>query len=319
MLMFLVVVVPQGAAAKEPPTQPERSLDAVARGAQAPGSKIAVDLSPSFVAADRFVGFWDDTRKISIVITDMPVGAYDQVSASMTPELMETRGFKGARAAMLGRVGPYIYRRATQSTPGGLVEKFILVFAAADGTALVAINVPTSLFDTGAVSDREFETVLASARFGGAAPPVEALASLADPGPLKLALTSGQTRIWTVDGKSGSAGATCPAIVLTVSTTFDAVEKPAQLAAAALMQLAGHKAIAIKGNPTVRTVAGRPAVELWAASEDEKTGEPRALYQVLIPLNSGGYVRFVGIAPAAERDQWFFQFRKSADTLSVNE
>jgi hypothetical protein len=318
--MLFAAMAPAAADKKKKPVPPAAAVqNSPLRSQQAQGSRVVLDLAPSFEPAPRFVGFWDEGRNISVVMSDMPAAAYDQLAQGFTPEALIKRGFLDPRAGSLKRDGDYVYFRAAQTSPAGLMQKYLLAIRAPDATALVSINVPTTSLTRGDVSDAEFEAILQSARIVAVAPPIDEIVSISDPGPLKLALTYGQTRIYTVDGKSGAPGSTAPSLLITTSMNYDSVEKPAAVAAAALTSLAGYKTMAIIGDPRVVTVAGYAAVEAMAKGEAETSGDVHAVYQVLIPQTTGGYVRLLGIAPLAEQDQWFFQFRKSAATLKIRD
>jgi hypothetical protein len=287
-----------------------------AKPSQAPGSKVIVDIPPTFEAAERFVGFWDDSRRVSIVIADMPVVAYDDIAKGFTPDKLAARGFKDYREGKLDRSDTYMYRRAVQDSAEGPHEKFILVFKSADATSILTINVPKPILDKGEVKAEEFEAILQSARPANATVPMRQVASISDPAPLKLAMSFGQTQIWTIDGKSGEPGSISPAIMLSASVNFDEVDKPVEMAANALRTLAGHSNIQL-GKPKTFEVPGNIGVEFTATATDAKTNEPRSLYQLFVAPKDGGFVRLIGIAPRAQQDEWFVIFRRTAKTLKL--
>lgn len=287
---------------------------------QAPGSKVQMDLAPQFEAAERFVGFVDDTRDISIVTSDMPAVAYDQMSTGMTPEAMTAKGFKGARTEKLDRPDPYIHLRAVQAAPDGLDhEKFILIFKDAEATSLVSINVPKVRFDKGEVSAAEIASILASARRATAdIAPLKPVATIADPAPLKLALSYGLTQLWTLDGKSGQEGASSPAIIIAGSFNREPVSNMTKLSADGLTGLAGYTDVRL-GKTEKLIVDGSPAIEGTAIGRDSKSGEERALYQVIVAPENASYVRFIGIAPKKDQDEWFVLFRRAVKSMKLVE
>jgi hypothetical protein len=295
-------------------TVPEQSIPM-----QATGSRVMMDLPKSFSSAPRFVGFFDEGRQISFVISDMPADAYAKMAQSFTPALLAERGFLDPRPGKLERSDAHTYIRAAQKSPGGLTQKFLLIFADSTNTAMIAANVPTPLLDSGAVKERDIETMLVSARLAATKKEMASIVSLADPGSLKIALTYGQTMMWTVDGKSGSTGMSSPSIIIAASTNYDKVESPVHTAVAGINALAGHRNITFIGKPQVTTIGPHNGVEISATAESDPSGERRGLFQFLIPQETGGYVRFIGIAPLVETDLWFVTFRQSIKTMRLRE
>jgi hypothetical protein len=302
---------PKAAAKTASPEQPQPM--------QAIGSRAVMDLPKSFSSAQRFVGFFDEERQMSFVISDMPAEAYAKMAQTFTPALLAERGFLDPRAGKLERTDAHTYIRAAQKSPAGLTQKFMLIFADASNTVMIAANIPTPLLDTGAVTERDIETILASARLAATKKELPPIASLGDTGSLKLALTYGQTMMWTLDGKTGSAAMSSPSIVIGASTNYDKVENPMQTAVAGINALAGHRNIAFIGKPQVATIGPHKGVEISATAESDPSGERRSLYQFLVPQETGGYVRFIGIAPLAGQDLWFVTFRQSIKTMRLRE
>jgi hypothetical protein len=311
--MLMPAMLP--AAAKTPPAKQGEAV----RALQAPGSRVIMDLPKSFMPTPRFVGFMDEARQISFVIADFPAEAMAKMAEGFSPSALQGRGFLDPREATLTRQDTYIFRRFAQTSPTGLVQKFVLVFSDGTATAMVSANVPTPLLSSGAVTERAIELMLASARLAPNQMRLPLVATLSDTASLKLALTAGQTQMWTVDGTSGEARVASPAIILAASMTYDRVSNPAQLAASALGGLAGHRNIAFVGNAVAVKIGQHAGFELTATADADTNGEPRALYQFLIPQAEGGYLRFIGIAPRADKDLWFVAFRNSVKSLKVKD
>jgi hypothetical protein len=312
-------------AAKEPPKvgaqtakEPKRA-DAGVRPLQAAGSRVVMDLPAVFQTAPRFVGFFDEKREISFLVSDLPAEAFSKMADGFTPALLRERGFLDPREGTLERKDRYIFRRFAQTSPNGLVQKFVLVFGDDTATGMVSGNVPTTLLSSGALTVRDIEVMLTSARLVEKTVELPLVATLGDTASLKSALIYGQTQIWTVDGKHGEGVELSPAIVVAVSATYEATVKPKQYAAAALSSLAGHKNVALMGDAKLLKIGAHSGIELTASAEATKSGEPRALYQFLIPQSSGGHVRFIGIAPLADKDLWFVSFRRSVASLKLKE
>jgi hypothetical protein len=305
--------------AKEPVKKEPVKQATTVQPLQAQGSRVIMDLPKAFVPAPRFVGFIDEKRQISFVIADFPAEAMAKMADGFNASKLQERGFLDPREGTLARTDTYIYRRFAQTSPNGLMQKFILVFGNGDATGMVSANVPTPLLSSGAVTEREIETMLVSARLATQKLSLPIVATLGDTASLKLALTYGQTQIWTVDGKSGASDVMSPSIILAASATYEPVAKPAQLAAAALTATAGHRNIALIGVPVSVTLGPHNGIELTATADAEKSDEPRALYQFLMPQADGGYIRFIGIAPRADKDLWFVAFRRSVKTIKLKD
>jgi hypothetical protein len=323
--LLAVPALPDRAIAKEPSKAAKGSpsgataADAKTKPMQAAGSRVVMDLPSVFQSAPRFVGFFDEKRQISFVISDLPAEAFAKMAEGFTTALLKERGFLDPRDGTLERTDRYVYRRFAQTSPNGLVQKFVLVFTDDTATGMISGNVPTTLLSSGALTERDIEAMLASARLVEKKLELPLLATLGDTASLKPALTYGQTQIWTVDGKHGEGVELSPAIIIAASATYDATAKPQQYAAAALGSLAGHKNIALIGDAKPMKIGAHSGIELTASAEGAKSGQPRALYQFLIPQASGGYVRFIGIAPLADKDLWFVSFRRSVASLKLKD
>jgi hypothetical protein len=314
-----------GATAKEPSKSAKGGRtgsvanDAKIRPLQAAGSRVVMELPRAFETAPRFVGFFDEKREISFLVSDLPAEAFAKMTEGFTPALLKERGFLDPREGTLERKDRYIYRRFAQTSPNGLVQKFVLVFTDDTATGMISGNVPTTLLSSGALSERDIEAMLASARLVEKKLELPLVATLGDTATLKPALVYGQSQIWTLDGKHGEGFELSPAIVVAASATYETTATPQQYAAAALGSLAGHKNIALIGNAKPLKIGAHRGIELTASAEATKSGAQRALYQFLIPQASGGHVRFIGIAPFADKDLWFVAFRRSVASLKLKE
>lgn len=316
-IIAVLLFSPMATAAGKPKPQPKATSDTALRALQVLGGRVMMDLPPSFAATDRFVGYYDTSRQISFVSAEMPPEAYESMVAGFNADALSKRGFLDPKTATLARADRHIYLRAAQSTPAGLYQKFLLVFAAPDATVTISGNVPTPMLSSSAVTEADIERMLVSARLAPTKSDLKQLVTLADTASLKPALVYGQTQIWTEDGKSGSAGATSPSIIVAASTNYDVVDNAVQLSTSALAALSGQRNIAFKGNAKRAKLGPHTGVELTASADDATSAQPRFLYQFLLPQASGGYVRLIGIAPYGDRDLWLIAFRRAVASMRV--
>ncbi len=290
-----------------------------ARTAQAPGSRIVLDLPDIYKPAPRFAGFIDQPRGISIILTEFPAEAYEQVIQGMTPETLATKGFTNTTVGKLERDDTHVYVTAEQASGGVAYAKFLLILRAPSATALVTVNVPKDHIVRGVASAAEIALVLKTARVADAVAPEKPLFSLSYLGPFKRAGTlSGAATLYTLDGVLAPATPEPDRTVFIVAPSLDKrpIADVEAFSRNALQSLPSSKDVAVT---TVRKlkIAGRDATELVAAATHAQTGTPLLIVQTVRVLSGGGYVRMIGLTPASGSDKFLPEFRKMAESYSA--
>ncbi len=300
-----------------PPRAPATQNEDV-RVRQAPNSRVALKLPPSFQAARLYSGFEDERRGISFVIFEAPRAAYDEMKAAFTPETLAARGLTDGRSGTLARTGDYIYMRARQSSPAGRYAKFFVLFRAFDQTVLVSANVPDTSIETGSIKIKEIEAVLASAHTVALAD-IKDLYKFGYLGPFKEAgRVAGTSKLYTLDGQleAQRKGLARPALIIAPSIDKRPIIDIEVTARSLLQTLAGYRDISV-GVPERVDISGLKGVALTGHAVDAESGAAIVIYQVLLSGSDGGYYRIVGLLPKDDADQLMAEVVRIALSFEV--
>ncbi len=286
---------------------------------QAPASRVAVDLPAGYVPSRFFAGFLNENAGVSIVIVELPKGAYEQLAAGLTPEALATKGIMGAEAAKLARPDPYLFMRGEQASAQGPVAKFIVAFHDRGVAALITANVLQEALARGAVKAEDVEHILASATIAPQAAPAQDVFRLSYLGPFKSAGSIlGTTRAFTLDGRLEAApGAKRPVLIVAPSLDRRIVPNVEQVAETLLGGLPGLQSIKITERRQT-PIAGLEAIEVVGSATD-KGGDEVGLWQVLVLPGTGGYYRLVAQMPIGERETLLPELRKIAESFKAIE
>lgn len=287
-------------------------VPARAHAAQAPGSRVVLDVPPSFIAATRFAGFADEPRGISIVLGEFPAANYDEMIKGMTPEVLTRGGFTNVKSGTLVRPGEHIYITAEQAVSGTTYAKYLLILRENGATALVTVNVPRHTLTSGAATAREVETILASTRIADTPVTERPLFTLSYLGPFKRAgALAGATTLYSLDGvmTPPTPDPNRPLFIVAPSLDDRAVGDLDAFARRALEGTQGYGDLTITGTRTL-TIAGLRAVEMTAKAI--RSGTPVVLVQTIVAPPSGGYVRMLGQATSMDSDRLLPEFQKMA-------
>ena len=289
-----------------------------AQARQIPGSRVVLDVPASFTAATRFSGYVDEPRGISIVVVEFPAVAYDEIAKVMTVEALAGQQMTNARRATLTRTGDYLYFTAEQAQAGTTYGKFLLVTRDKGVTVIVTANVPKARIDAGEATAAEMEAILTSARVADTAAPEKLLFTLGYLGPFKRAGTlAGTATLYTLDGVLMPATPDATRALFVAAPSLD--ERPLgdleAFARRALEGTGGFTDVVVTGTRPL-TVAGLRGVELTATANDAREKRAMGMYQAVIVLTSGGYVRLLGQASAAEFEKLLPEFKKMAESYT---
>jgi hypothetical protein len=274
---------------------------------QIQGGRIAIDLGAAFTPSDRFSGFVDKSTGASFAAIELPATAYDKLKTIPdSAEALANEGFTGTEKAELkGRTGDFIYLVGKQSTPGGEVTKFVLMFTEAGAAGVIVANVPQAAIDAGTYSREGIEAILATAT-------VRATADTAGPfrfgylGPFREALDDGgMTKAYNMSGAQPKPGENQlikqPMLLVSSSIHGDAIDVKAQ-AREAFKHLGGMKQRRIDDEKQV-TVGSFKGHQINGEVTDEASGSKIAIHLVLLSGEPFGYFMFLGSAPVADREK----------------
>lgn len=280
-----------------------------------PGTSVDLKPPPGFVLADRFPGFMDEATGSSIMITEIP-GPYGEVTAGFEDtSVLQARGMKvldrssikvDGRAAKLFHVEQFAYSR--------LFKKWVLVVDCSGSTILV-----TGTYPSEAARDRELplKTAVLSATFGKKTDPIEALPFTVTPeSPFEIAEVMGHNLLLTPGGASPAEDESMPIMVVALSLSENrGVSDKRVFAESRVMQTATMKNITVQQSTPVKIgdLAGYTTV---AVGEDEDTGTPQTIYQVIL-FDPAGYSLMQAVTPSTQSKQYLPLFEKMARSFEL--
>lgn len=285
---------------------------------QIPGSRVVLDVPASYTAATRFSGYVDESRGISIVVVEFPAVAYDGMAKAMTVEALASQQMTNAKRATLTRSGEYLYFTAEQTQAGTTYGKFLLVARDKGVTVIVTANVPKASLDAGEATAAEFEAILTSTRVADTAAAEKVLFTLGYLGPFKRAgALAGAATLYTLDGVLTPGTPDPSGALFVVAPSLD--ERPVgdldTFARRALEGTSGFTDVVLTSSRAL-TVAGLRGVELTATAKDARENSAHAVYQVVLVLADGGYVRLLGQSSVAQFATLLPEFRKMAESYT---
>jgi hypothetical protein len=292
------------------------ALETIARVAQAPNSRVTMDVPEGFAPAGRYAGFEHAAAGASIVVLEVPEAAYDMMAAGFTADGLASRGVTNAVSGKLARTDAHIFMRAEQSTPAGLFDKLFVLFRDGGQTVLVTANVPRKAIEQSTVKLADLEKTLASARVVTERLD-KPLYVIGYTGPLKSAgkiLGTGQ--LYTPDGQPAGSSPTKPHTMFILAPSIDkrVILDIGPFAERALQSLPGVVGLEITGTSAVE-IAGLTGLRHEGKGMSELDGAPVQVIQYVLTSNEGGYVRIIGIAPESEAAVLMPEFRKMAESL----
>lgn len=318
----LIVMMAVGCVIVAPVARAETASNARATAAQpiaqpiaqaVPGSFVVLDLAPSYIASDRFPGFIDEARGVSILVSELPPEAYKEVTVAFTPAALLSRGMIATTPGTLKREQPFLYVTAEQSSPIGPIDKYVLALPSGSRTALITVSVVRHARNQGLITEAEVEAFLSTARFAATQAPARTLFTLSYYGPFSQTPQSfaGAQLFVLADAPQGADAKDSlgPVLVIAPSTQRAPIADLEKTVEAALQSLEHIKNPEIVSQ-TSATTDNQPSVEVIATGTDPKTGDPMTAYQLLVADPTGGYMRLLGLARSEAFGPLLPEFRK---------
>lgn len=283
-----------------------------------PGSRIGIEAPRDMELSKRFTGFERPSGGASITLVEMPREAYGDLTSGMTDEALKTQGFSVRSREDLKVAGADgLLLSGEQDAGGSTVRKWLLLVSDPTFTAFViAQTLP------GEEADTDMRAALSTVAIR---PPLsldDQIAAL----PFRLGDRAGFRPVRVLAGNS---------LLLTEgpSDSSPAVEQPILVLAQSLSpppstdQRDAFARAALYANNTLKDFAieraqgfrqrGADWHEIVARALDKASNQPVIVTQALRFLPDG-YIRMVGIAPAAERETILPRFRAAIDSVEVN-
>jgi hypothetical protein len=283
---------------------------------QPPNSRIAIDLDKSFTPSPRFSGFTSAETGASYVMIEMPAGAYDELKTMPEHEAaLKERGLSDAKIGRLdGRGGEYVYFTATQTQNGTEFAKFILVLLENGVTGFVTANIPKTALDSGALSRKQIENILATVKIADKAAAKAKLFKLGYLGPLKLSATiAGTGELYNTSGAGPESGVNRmtmePTLMVAPSLSQDIIGDVTDAAKKRFQSLSGLKNTEILGEKPV-TIGGLQGYQITAESIISSSDDKIAVHFAMLAGETGGYFILFGTTPIAQKDKFMPELQK---------
>ena len=300
MLLALVLIAP---------------ISAGAAPAQAPGSRIVLDLPEGFAASPNFSGFAHVSNGATILLLEVPASAYPVMARGLNAEVLSRKGVNQVQTGTLNREGEYIYVTGEQSTASGAYAKYIMLFQNPPVAALISISVPKSAIGDGSAEPATFEQILSTARIdpdAGTKPFV-----LSYTGPFRdTGAFIGQSHFYAIEDRPANKGeppGQPPTLTVAAALDSPRIDDLEATGRAGITSVAGgQERENIESQPL--QVAGLDGIEHVAPPTG--TGSETGIYQVILRGRQGGYYRIVGQAPSGEWQALLPEFRKIAQSFA---
>lgn len=253
-----------------------------------------------------FSGF-EHRSGASIILTEMPPEAWDQISRKFTPEALAASGFRveGRREVLPVQGGEGFVLRGSQSANGLSYAKWVAVVRGAPGTGLVTVQVPEAAAKQ--VPGEAVEAALRTIAFRPKASVADQVAALpytiGDTAGFRPAIVfAGNGLVLTEGPKDVDPQGEQPAIIITPSLGQVKVPQGTESALARKV-FAAHKDardLAVTGEDRA-TRGDAIVVRLRGTYTDARTSRPMAMTQTMV-FEGDRYLRVLGFADAAKAD-----------------
>lgn len=267
------------------------------------GSAVGLEPPSGMSPSTRFSGFEDRERGASIVVVEMPAEAYAEIEGRFTAEGLAPTGVAvGERRELAVPGGRAILVRGAQRAGGITFTKWIILAGAPNRTALVTAQVPEGVRIV--YTDDAIEASLRTLAFRTPPGTDERLAAL----PFRIGDRAGFRVVQVLAGsavaltegpKEVDPDAAQPSVI--VASGFDGAPPEADRAAfalRALRSLAQIRNLKVVGQRSIEA-DGAAWDEIEAEAANASNGAPLRVLQV-IRFGPGGYVRTIGMVPAAQ-------------------
>jgi hypothetical protein len=278
--------------------------------------RIGLELPSGFMQSDRFPGFEHPGTGATIIVAELPREAWANLRGTMSDKALEAQNITiESRETVTVAGSDAVLLRGKQKLGAVTAEKWILVVGYPTVTGLVTYQVADMAI--GAHKPEEIRAALLSTSFRAPVTIGEQLSTL----PFTIGVLDG-FRVDRVLGGStaiiieeGASAESEPALLVVAASKGGSPPEPER-------DNFARRAIAglnIVRDVTVETsaegpIGGDEGHELIGQAFDSRSGAPVGFVQWL-RFRPDGYVRYVGIMPADQRDRLVPMFRKIRDSV----
>lgn len=265
-------------------------------------------------------GFEDRAAKASILIVELPPGAYDTILQTFEPQALQAKGVtvEDRRDIELADGHKGVLLTGYQSVGAIALKKWIMLAEGKGQTAMITVQFPEE--SAARYSDEAIETALKSLAFRAPPTQEEMLARLpftiSDLGGFRvLRVLGGSAVLLTGAGPDAKGGDVLPYFIVGVARGEIREDERESLAKRALASIPGVKDIRPERGGPLR-IAGQPGVEIIAKGTEVQTGKPVKVAQWL-SFGRGSYLRMVGVMPEEGFEENFTRLRSLRDAVQM--
>jgi hypothetical protein len=286
------------------------------------GSRLGLVPPAGMVPSRTFQGFEEPGTNAVIVLTVLPVNAYEQLTKAMVPEAMKKEGIDVERRDPIQlAAGQGFVLSGHQTVNKEHFRKWLLIASAGDLTALVNVQVPEQAAN---YSEGAVRAAFATLVVRPSVPEAEQLAlvpfSIGDLAGFHVEDVLPARAVVLVDPASRTAegadtAATARMFIAALPGGPDEAADRDDFARVSFGQIAGIKDVELQDAGRLRIASG-PGYQMLAKAKDSSTGNDVMVVQWL-RFGSGGYLRMIGIARADAWPEVFGRLRAVRDSVGL--
>ncbi|HEX7242377.1 MAG TPA: hypothetical protein VF263_18965 [Longimicrobiaceae bacterium] len=278
-----------------------------AQRTRVPGTLVSIEPPPGFTPAQQFAGFQKPAAGASIMVTTVPVPVRF-LRQGMTAEELATQGVELVSSEPVGvDTGEAVLLHGRQRVAGRPFLKWMLVLGDQQSAHLVVGIYPADLADS--LGGPVRRAVLSARAVDASRDPFEGLSFRFDPGDrLKPAPRFGNVLALTLTGSTSQGEPGDPYYLAGTSISPVAVDDLKRRAEQRARQTATVENLRNLQGQELR-VDGLHAYEIVADGNDQRSGTPLKLYQVMA-LEGGNYYLFHGRVGADRAAEYLPEFRR---------
>lgn len=286
------------------------------------GSRLGLVPPAGMVPSRNFQGFEEPGTNAVIVLTTLPVNAYEQLTKAMVPEAMKKEGIDVERRDPIQlATGQGFVLSGHQTINKEHYRKWMLIASAGDLTALVNVQVPEQAAN---YSEGAVRAAFATLVVRPSVPEAEQLAlvpfSIGDLAGFHVEDVLPARAIVLVDPANRAAEgadttATARMFIAAMPGGPDEATERDDFARVSFSQIAGIKDVHLQDAGPLR-IANGPGYQMLAKAKDSGTGTDVMVVQWL-RFGSGGYLRMIGIARADAWPEIFSRLRTVRDSVGL--
>ena len=286
------------------------------------GSRLGLVPPTGMVPSRTFQGFQEPGTNAVILLTVLPVDAYEQLTKAMMPEAMKKEGIEVERREPIElAAGKGFVLSGRQIIEKEHYRKWLLIAAAGDLTALVNVQVPEHATN---YSEQSVRAAFATLVVRSSVPEAEKLALI----PFTIGDLAGfhvedvlpargivlvEPPNQATDGAAKTA--TARMFISALPGGPEEANERDNFARVTFGQIAGIKDVRLQDAGPLR-IASQPGYQTLAKAKDAGTGTDVMVVQWL-RFGSGGFLRMIGIARADAWPEMFGRLRTVRDSVGI--